>query len=100
MTNLLFSHYKNKYVAAYLYSLDFSYKALFHGILVGSFLDQYYKKVKSKVDAWLHIPRFLNFHTNKSNKIYKNRVTNFLTHVIKSYGTKGEVFIFALNLMI
>ena len=44
ITNLLFSHYKNKYVTAYLYDLDSQYKLLSHNILVSYLLDQYYVK--------------------------------------------------------
>lgn len=92
MTNLLFSHYENKYVAAYLYGLDSSYKASSHSAFVGHLLDQCYEKVKGKVNARLCTPRFLNFHTDESNNIRKNRVINYLAHAPKGCGTEGGCF--------
>ena len=56
MTKLLFSYYENKYVATHLHGLESSYKAPSHGALVRLFLDQYYEKVKNKVDARLRTP--------------------------------------------
>ena len=92
ITNLPFSHYNNKYVATYLYNLDFSYKAPSHGTLVGSLLNQCYEKVKSKVDAWLYTSQFLNFYMDKSNNIRKDRVINFLTYTPKGCSTKRGCF--------
>ena len=83
MTKLPFSYYKNKYVAAHLHGLDSSYKALSHSALVGHLLDQCYEEVKDKVDARLRTPRFLNFYTDESNNIRKDRVINFLAHATK-----------------
>lgn len=74
MTNLPFSHYENRYVAAHLHGLDSSFKAPSHGALVGHLLDQCYEEVKDKLDARLRAPRFLNFYTDESNNIRKNRV--------------------------
>ncbi len=92
MTNLLFSHYENMYVAAYLHGLNSSYKASFYNALVGHLLDQCYEKVKDKVDARLRTPRFLNFYTDESNKICKDRVINSLAHAPKRYGIERGCF--------
>lgn len=53
----------------YLYELDFFHKAPFHGVFVRYLYNQYYEKVKSKVNAWLYIFQFLNFYINKLNNI-------------------------------
>ncbi len=92
ITNLPFSHYENKYVAAHLHGLDSSYKALSHGALVGHLLDQCYEELKDKVDARLHAPWFFNFYTDKSNNTRKDRVINFLAHAPKRCGTKKGCF--------
>ncbi len=92
MTNLLFSHYENKYVAAHLHCLDSLYKAPSHGALVGHLLDQCYEKVKDKVDARLRAPRFLNFYTDESNNIRKDRVINFIAHAPKECVTERSHF--------
>lgn len=86
------SQYENKYVAAHLHGLDSSYKAPSHGALVGHLLDQCYEDVNDKVDARLRAPRFLNFYTDESNNIRKDRVINFLAHTPKGCGTKGRCF--------
>lgn len=41
MTNLLFSHYKNKYIAAYLYKFNNSYIILFHNVLIKYLLNNF-----------------------------------------------------------
>ncbi len=92
MTNLPFSQYENKYVAAHLHSLDSSYEALFHSVLMGCLIDQCYEEVKKKVDARLRGPWFLNFYTDESNNICKDRVINFLAHTPKACGTKRGCF--------
>lgn len=53
MTNLSFSYYENKYIIAYLYDLDSSYKVFSHGTLIGHLLDECFGKVKFKVNARL-----------------------------------------------
>ncbi len=92
MINLPFSHYENKYVAAYLHNLDSFYKALSHGALVGLLLAQCYEEVKGKVDVRLRTPRFLNFYIDESNNICQDRVINFLVHTPKSCDTEGRCF--------
>lgn len=92
ITNLLFSHYEIKYVVAHLYSLDSSYKALFHNALVSHLLDQYYEEVKNKVDTRLRTSQFFNFYTDKSNNICKDRIIDFLAHAPPGCGTKGSCF--------
>ncbi len=92
MTNLPFSHYENKYVAAHLHGLDSSYKAPSHGVFVSHLLDQCYEEVKDKVDARFRAPRFLNFYTDESNNIRKDSVINFPSHAAKGYGTEGGCF--------
>lgn len=92
MTNLPFIHYENKYIVAHLHGLDSSHKPPSYNTPVGHLLDQYYEKTKNKVDAQLCAPRFLNFYTDESNNICKNRVINFLTHTPKSCGTKRGCF--------
>ncbi len=92
MTNLPFSHYKNKYIAAHLHGLDSSCKALSHDALVGHLLDQCYEEVKDEVNARLRAPRFLNFYTDESNNIRKDRLINFLVHLPKGCGIEGGCF--------
>ena len=92
MTNLPFSHYENKYVATCIHSLDRSYEAPFHGALGGHLVDQYYEEVKNKVDARLRALQFLNFYTDESNNIRKDRIINFLAHAPKRCGTEGGCF--------
>ncbi len=92
MTNLSFSHCETKYVAAHLHGLDSSYKAPSHGALVDHLLDLCCEEVKDKVDALLCTPQFLNFYTDESNNIRKDRVINFLAHAPKRYGTEGGCF--------
>ncbi len=92
ITNLPFSHYENKYVAAHLHVLHSSYKALSDSVLVGHLLDQCYEKVKDKVDARLLAPRFLNFYMDKSNNICKDCVINFLAHAPKRCDIEGGCF--------
>lgn len=92
ITNLSFSYYENKYVAAHLYDLNLSYKTPFHSIFMDYLLDQYYEKVKNKVNAQLSAPWFLNFNTDELNNICKDCVISFLVHILKGYNTKRGYF--------
>lgn len=44
------------------------------------------------MDAQLYTPRFLNFYTDESNNIHKDRVINFFAHTPKGCGIEEGCF--------
>ncbi len=44
------------------------------------------------MNARLRAPRFLNFYTDESNNVCKDRVINFLSHAPKGCGTERGYF--------
>lgn len=92
MTNLLFNHYENKNIVTHLHSLDLLYKPPSYYILVGHLLNQYYEKIKNKVDIQLSALWFLNFYTNKSSNICKNQLITFLAYTPKGCSIKEGCF--------
>lgn len=92
MTNLLFNHSQNKYIAAHLYSINLLYKVLSHSTLVYHLLDQCHKKIKNKIDAWLYTSQFLNLYMDESKNFNKDQAINFLTYASKGFDIERGCF--------
>ena len=99
MTNLLFSHYENIYVAAHLYNFysSYNYNTLSHSHFVSNLLDQSYEKIQNQVDAYLQASGFWNFYTDKSCNTRKDKIISFIAQIPESC---KKIFISIPNLMV
>lgn len=81
MTNLPFNHYENTYVQEHELALYPAYKGPNRKQMSRPLLDEAYTTVKRKVDAQLDICNYLNFCTDKTTNIRKERVINLCYHI-------------------
>ena len=91
MTNLPFSHWENPYVRDHERQLHPNYTPPTHTQLAGSLLEWAYGHVKEKVDKQLRASD-LNFFTDETTNIRKERVINFCCHVPKTSTSRGGGF--------
>lgn len=92
MNNLPFNHYENQYVRDHLYHINSKYFVPDHKALSGHILNECYGTVYNKVAKQLQAARWLNFYTDESNNIRRQRVINFLAHAPPGCGTDGGCF--------
>ena len=91
MTNLPFSHWENPYVREHERQLHAGYVPPSHSQLAGPLLEWAYGNVKEKVDSILRAPD-LNFFTDETTNVRKERVINFCCHVPKTATSTGGGF--------
>lgn len=91
MTNLPFTHFENPYVSAHEKAFYPQYTPPSHNLLAGPLLDEAYNIVKAEVDNKL-LARDLNFFTDETGNIRKERVINFCCHVPPSATSTGGGF--------
>ena len=92
MTNLPFNHYENRYVKDHLLHLSPKYATPDRKALSGHILNECYGDVRIKVELRLDAARWLNFYTDESNNIRRERVINLLAHASPGCGTDGGCF--------
>ena len=92
INNLSFTHYQNPYVKNHLYYIDFKYVPLEIKVLSDHILNECYDIVYIKVFLRLKIARWLNFYTNESNNIRRERMINLLTHASSRYNIDEKCF--------
>ena len=92
MCNLPFTHYENNYVLDHIKGLKPTYYPPGSKPLSRHLLDECYGDVKKKVDLRLRTARWLDFYTDESNNIRKERVINFIVHALRGCGTYGGAF--------
>ena len=92
MTNLPFNHFENPYVIAHHQALNPGYKPPHSGLVAGKLLDEIYGIVKSKVIKELNASNYLNFFTDETANIRKERVINLCCHVPPSATSNGGGF--------
>lgn len=92
MTNIPFNHYENPYVVASYKSLHPSYKPPSRKLLAGKLLDDAYETVKTRVMEQLNVCNQLNFFTDETANIRKERVINFCCHVPSLTLSRGGGF--------
>ena len=91
MTNLPFNHWEDPYVRDHERQLHAGYVPPSHAQLAGPLLEWAYSTVKEKVDRILRASD-LNFFTDETTNIRKERVINFCCHVPKSATATGGGF--------
>lgn len=92
MNNLPFGHYEDKYVRDHPFHINPKYLPPERKALSGHILAECYRVVYSKVEIRLRAPRWLNFYTDESDNIRRERVINFLAHAPPGCGTDGGCF--------
>ena len=92
ISNLPFGHYEDPYVREHLYHINNKYVAPDRKALSGHILNECYGDIYSKVELRLKAARWLNFYTDESNNIRRERVINFLAHAPPGCGTDGGCF--------
>lgn len=92
MTNLPFNHFENPYVIAHHQALHPGYKPPHHKLVGGKLLDDAYETVKLKVNQQLDACSYLNFFTDETANIKKERVINLCCHVPSSATSRGGGF--------
>ena len=92
MNNLPFSHYENQYVKDHLHYINPKYVAPHHTALSDHILNKCYGAIYNKMEKRLQATRWLNFYTDESDNIRKQRVINFLAHVPPGCDTDGGCF--------
>jgi len=91
MSNLSFNHYENPYVRAHEQVFHSNYIPPSHTAMAGVLLDEAYQTVKSKIDSML-TGHYLNFFSDESTNIRKERVINLCVHVPKTATSGGGGF--------
>lgn len=92
MTNISFNHYENLYVVDSYKTLHPGYKSPTRKHIAGKLLDEAYKTVKSQIMQRLDACKYLNFFTDETANIRKERVINFYYHVPVSETSQGGGF--------
>ena len=91
MFNLSFNHYENSYVRAHEQAFYSQYTPSSHTIMAEVLLNEAYQTMKAKIDSML-MSHYLNFFSDESTNIRKERVINLCVHVSKTATSKEEEF--------
>ena len=76
----------------HLYHINNKYALPDYRALSDYIINNCYETIYSKIEMRLKAVRWLNFYTNKSNNIRKERVINFLAHASPGYDIDEEYF--------
>ena len=92
MTNIPFNHYENSYVIESYKSLHPSYKPPSRKAIAEKLLDKTYERIKLQIMQRLNICNHLNFFTDETANIRRERVINLCCHVPSSDSSFGGGF--------
>ena len=91
MSNLSFNHYENSYVRANKHAFHTQYTSSSHLIMTEVLLNDIYQTMKTKIDSIL-MSHYLNFFSDESTNIRKEKVINLCVHVSKTATSNEEEF--------
>lgn len=92
MTNLPFNHYENDYILLYQQALHPGYKPPNRKAIAGPLLEDAYQNVKKKVHDQLDVCAYLNFFTDETANIRKEKLINLCCHAPQSSTSTGGGF--------